>query len=64
MIQEKNFWLTTVEMPRVESRPLPERMDVAILGAGFTGLSAARKLAKLGTRVAILEGQRVGWGAS
>ncbi len=51
-VQEKNFWLTTVEMPRVAPQPLPERVDVAILGAGFTGLSAARTLAKRGVRVA------------
>src|SRR5499425_1607778 len=63
-VQEKNFWLTTAEMPRIEKRPLPERVDVAILGAGFTGLSAARTLAKSGARVAVLESQTVGWGAS
>lgn len=64
MAQEKNFWLTTTEMPRITQRPLPERVDVAILGAGFTGLSAARTLAKSGARVAVLESQTVGWGAS
>ena len=64
MVQEQNFWLTTAEMPRVERRPLPERVDVAILGAGFTGLSAARPLAKSGARVAVLESQTIGWGAS
>lgn len=64
MAQEKNFWLTTAEMPRIDQRPLPERVDVAILGAGFTGLSAARTLAKGGARVAVLESQTVGWGAS
>ena len=64
MVQEKNFWLTTAEMPRIERRPLPERVDVAILGAGFTGLSAARTLARSGARVAVLESQTVGWGAS
>lgn len=64
MIQEKNFWLTTVQMPRIETRPLPEKVDVAILGAGFTGLSAARTLAKRGARVAVLESQTLGWGAS
>ena len=62
--QEKNYWLTTAEMPRIEPRPLPEKADVAILGAGFTGLSAARTLAKLGTRVAVLEAETAGWGAS
>ncbi len=63
-IQEKNFWLTTVEMPSVAQQPLPERVDVAILGAGFTGLSAARTLAKSGARVAVLESHTIGWGAS
>ena len=63
-VQEKNYWITTAEMPRIETRPLPEKVDVAILGAGFTGLSAARTLAKLGARVAVLEAETVGWGAS
>src|SRR5579863_9735749 len=62
---EHNYWLTTVEMPRVEaSRPLPERVDVAVIGAGFTGLPAARTLAKRGAKVAVLESETIGWGAS
>src|SRR5262250_776600 len=63
-VQEKNFWLTTVEMPRIAPQPLPERVDVVIIGAGFTGLSAARTLAKRGARVAVLESQTIGWSAS
>src|SRR5215813_5395017 len=51
-------------MPRIPQQPLPERVDVAILGAGFTGLSAARTLAKYGAKIAVLEAQTVGWGAS
>src|SRR5215475_4778061 len=51
-------------MPRIETRPISERVDVAILGAGFTGLSAARTLAKHGAKIAVLEAQTVGWGAS
>src|ERR1700731_33352 len=43
---------------------LPERVDVAVLGAGFTGLSAARTLAKRGAKVAVLEAETIGWGAS
>jgi glycine/D-amino acid oxidase-like deaminating enzyme len=62
--KEQNFWLTTVEMPKAESAPLPERVDVAIIGAGFTGLLAARSLAKRGATVAVLESQTIGWGAS
>ncbi|HET9802798.1 MAG TPA: FAD-binding oxidoreductase [Candidatus Acidoferrum sp.] len=63
-VLEKNFWLTTTEMPSVAQQPLPERIDVAILGAGFTGLSAARALAKSGAKVAVLESHGIGWGAS
>jgi len=38
--------------------------DFAVIGAGFTGLGAARKLAKGGASVAVLEAQTVGFGAS
>jgi glycine/D-amino acid oxidase-like deaminating enzyme len=63
--QERNFWLTTVEFPATDhARPLPEMADVAVVGAGFTGLSAARTLAKRGARVAVLESETIGWGAS
>jgi hypothetical protein len=50
VVAEKNFWLTTVEAPRVAVCELPERVDVAVIGAGFTGLSAARTLARGGAR--------------
>ena len=38
--------------------------DVCIVGAGYTGLSAALELARAGRRVLVLEAQRVGFGAS
>jgi glycine/D-amino acid oxidase-like deaminating enzyme len=54
-LQEHNYWLTTTDFPKTESHLLPERVDVAVIGAGFTGLSAARTLAKRGAKVAVLE---------
>src|SRR5712672_2704211 len=52
-------------MPNADgSHALPESVDVAVIGAGFTGLSAARTLAKRGAKVAVLEGETIGWGAS
>jgi glycine/D-amino acid oxidase-like deaminating enzyme len=64
-IRETTFWLTTVEMPSSDpTLPLPDRVDVAVIGAGFTGLSAARTLSLGGARVAVLEAQTIGWGAS
>ncbi|MEP6067019.1 MAG: FAD-dependent oxidoreductase [Paracoccaceae bacterium] len=38
--------------------------DVAVIGAGFTGLSAAIEIARSGGNVTVLEGKAVGWGAS
>src|SRR6202051_4790352 len=63
-LREQNYWLTTTDFPKTEVRPLPDRVDVAIVGAGFAGLSAARTLAKRGAKVAVLESETVGWGAS
>jgi gamma-glutamylputrescine oxidase len=40
------------------------RADVAVVGAGIAGCSAALHLAKRGYRVALLEAQTVGFGAS
>jgi gamma-glutamylputrescine oxidase len=38
--------------------------DVCVVGAGLTGCSAALELAERDYDVVVLEGQRVGWGAS
>jgi glycine/D-amino acid oxidase-like deaminating enzyme len=65
ILREQNYWLTTVEMPKTDpSPPLPESADIAVIGAGFTGLSAARTLAKQGAKVVVLEAESIGWGAS
>src|SRR5277367_5721378 len=64
VVIEQNYWLTTATMPVADPKPLPENVDVAIIGAGFTGLSAARTLAKRGATVAVLEAHAIGWGAS
>ncbi|GAB4386370.1 NAD(P)/FAD-dependent oxidoreductase [Albidovulum sp.] len=49
--------------------PWPEaagelRADVCVIGAGYTGLSAALHLAERGYDVILLDAHRVGWGAS
>lgn len=61
---ESPFWWTTAPAPPEASGPLPERVDVAIVGAGYTGLAAARGLARAGASVVVLETETIGWGAS
>lgn len=39
-------------------------VDVAVVGAGFTGVSSALHLAERGYKVALIEANRIGWGAS
>lgn len=46
--------------------PLTGRVvaDVCVIGGGYAGLASALELAERGYAVVLLEGQRVGWGAS
>ena len=39
-------------------------VDVAIIGGGFTGIATAVELAERGLKVAVVETNKVGWGAS
>jgi glycine/D-amino acid oxidase-like deaminating enzyme len=65
MFKEKVYWHDTVEMPSGHDVvSLPEKVDVAVIGGGYTGLSAALALAKRGNRVSVLEARTIGWGAS
>ncbi|TWE10258.1 NAD(P)/FAD-dependent oxidoreductase [Rudaeicoccus suwonensis] len=60
-----SYWQDTTAPPGdFRKIPVPENVDVAIVGAGLTGLSAALELARGGATVAVLEAHHVGWGAS
>ena len=64
-IKETPVWLEGVAFPDLDqARALPDHVDVAIAGGGYTGLAAARALARRGARVALLEARTLGWGAS
>lgn len=60
-----SIWAETAPERKITA-PLTQDVeaDVAIIGGGFSGLSAALYLAKRGKRVVLLEGKAIGWGAS
>ncbi|MEI8179296.1 FAD-binding oxidoreductase [Aestuariivirga sp.] len=61
-----SYWEASADPLGIETPPLraEESCEVAIIGAGFTGLSAALELALQGVDVRVLEAGHVGWGAS
>ena len=59
------YWTESAPAFRPAARELPAQVDVAVVGGGFTGLSAALALARRGASVVVLEaGERVAAEAS
>ena len=58
------WWDETCDLPKYPPLDTDIQCDVAIVGAGFTGLNAALRLAEAGVDVVVLDAQTVGWGAS
>jgi len=62
----ESLWAASAAVPAPGGEPLSTTVqaDVAIVGGGLTGLSAALHLAELGRKVVVLEAHEVGYGAS
>jgi glycine/D-amino acid oxidase-like deaminating enzyme len=62
----RSLWAATAEEAAPNAPPLKGavKADVAIVGGGFTGLSAALHLAEKGAQVRVLEAEEPGFGAS
>ena len=63
--ERRSFWQATMAaLPDRSGRPLPDTVDVVVVGGGYTGINAARELARRGTAVTLVEAHTLGWGAS
>jgi glycine/D-amino acid oxidase-like deaminating enzyme len=62
--KETPYWWDAAPPTREEPRTAPMRTDVAIVGAGITGLNAALLLARAGRSVAAFDAGDLGHGAS
>ena len=58
------WWDETIDAPIWSQADGELQLDVAIVGGGFTGLSAALHLAEQGVAVGVFEARTPGWGAS
>src|SRR5713226_10737524 len=58
------LWMQNADMPPPSARPSLSRVDVLIIGAGYTGLSAARETAAAGRSTLVLDAGELGAGCS
>jgi ribulose 1,5-bisphosphate synthetase/thiazole synthase len=59
------LWERTAPPPPPTDKLVKDKVaDVAIVGAGYTGLSTALHLAERGVEVAVLEAAEIGFGAA
>ena len=63
--ERRPYWqATTASQPDRSGRDLPDTADVVVIGGGYAGITAARELARRGTKVTVLEARTLGWGGS
>src|SRR3990172_11551060 len=63
-IKFEPYWWEEAPRPRLPEADLPARVDVAVVGSGYTGLSAALTLAREGRSVVVLDSEDAGFGCS
>jgi NADPH-dependent 2,4-dienoyl-CoA reductase/sulfur reductase-like enzyme len=56
-IKFEPYWWDAARPERHPEIPLPPRVDVAVVGSGFTGMRAALELARAGRSVLVLDSQ-------
>lgn len=65
MKSEPYWWVAAPREPASAApAPLPASVDVAVIGAGYAGLTAALALARAGRSVIVLDADTPGFGGS
>lgn len=57
--EHQSYWIASTRRPRFEGLAADMEVDVVVVGAGITGLTAAYRLRRAGKRVALLERREV-----
>ena len=58
------YWWERTPRPELPEAAPPVRAEVAIIGSGYTGLSAAIQTARGGRHSVVLDAEDAGWGCS
>jgi glycine/D-amino acid oxidase-like deaminating enzyme len=58
------YWWDRTPRPELAARPLPARVDVLVVGAGYTGLHAALVAARAGRSTLVVDAEAAGFGCS
>ena len=63
-LKTEPLWWESAAPEVICADPFPERTEVAIVGSGYVGLSAALELSRTGTKVVVFDREDIGFGAS
>src|SRR6185312_11078460 len=58
------YWWKDAPRPHIPNIDPPKEIDVLVIGAGYTGLMAARETAKGGRSTLVIDAESAGWGCS
>ena len=62
--KDSPYWWDRTQRPILEDIEIPRKVDVAIIGSGYTGLHAAIQTVRNGRETLVLEAEQAGWGGS
>jgi glycine/D-amino acid oxidase-like deaminating enzyme len=62
--KNESYWWEVAPRPDRRATSLPAKVDVLVIGSGYTGLMAARETAKGGRSTLVLDAEAAGFGCS